>query len=245
MQQIENLGKQIDHFKKLQEGLEVGSDKYREYQQEIENLEADILDIKISQEEWNDALLDLKITELEKARDEYEKQNETLEKQLELEEAIAELNRAKTQRNKLIYREDGTGYRYEADAKAVRDAQKELDELMHDQLMDKIDEAIDAIEDLKGDENLYDYNAELIPYDGSLELHLSQSMADEILNGLQNTGVLDVLKQGVASGLSSKASSVSIAIGDVIVQEADNADALAEEIVNTLPLSIIQKVNAK
>lgn len=245
MDQIENLGKQIEHFKTLQEGLEIGSEKYREYQEEIENLEADILDIKISQEEWNDALIDLKIDELEKAREEYEKQNEALEKQLAIEEAIQELERARTQKNKLIYREDGIGYRYEADAEAVRDAQKELDELHHEQMMDKIDEAIDALENLKGDENIYDYDANLIPYEGNLEQHLSQSMADEILNGLQNAGILDVLKQGVTQNTTSGSKSVSIAIGDVIVQEANDAGELADAIVNTLPMSIIQKVNTK
>lgn len=245
MDQIENLGKQIEHFKSLQEGLEIGSDKYHEYQQEIDKLEDDILSIKIAQEEWNDALIDLKIDELEKAREEYEKQNKALEKQLALEEAISELSRAKTQRNKLIYREDGIGYRYEADANAVRDAQKELDKLYHEQMMDKVDEAIDALENLKGDENIYDYDANLIPYEGNLEQHLSQSMADEILGGLQNAGILDVLRQGAAHGASGGSRSVSIAIGDVIVNEANDAGELADAIVSTLPMSIIQKVNTK
>lgn len=244
MDQIDNLGKQIDHFKKLQEGLEIGSEKYREYQQEIDSLENDILNIKIAQEEWNDALIDLKIDELEKARDEYEKQNDALEKQLKLEEAIEELERARTQRTKRIYRE-GLGFVYEADQSAIKDAQSKLDDIRHEETMDKIDEAIDALENLKGDKNIYDYNANLIPYEGTLEASLSENAAKEILSGLMNDGVLDILKQGAANQSTNNAKTVSIAIGDVIVNEAENASDLADAIVNTLPTSILQKVQSK
>ena len=244
MDQIDNLGKQIDHFKKLQEGLEIGSEKYREYQQEIDSLENDILNIKIAQEEWNDALIDLKIDELEKARDEYEKQNDALEKQLKLEEAIEELERARTQRTKRIYRE-GLGFVYEADQSAIKDAQSKLDDIRHEETMDKIDEAIDALENLKGDKNIYDYGANLIPYEGTLEASLSENAAKEILSGLMNDGVLDILKQGAANQSTNNARTVSIAIGDVIVNEAENASDLADAIVNTLPTSILQKVQTK
>ena len=103
--QIKNLQEQNEYLKAQQSGLDVLSEKWQELQGQIDDNNDSIWDIKASQEEWNDAIADLKIEQLQKQRDELEKTNEALEKKKEMEDALEELERAKTQRTKLIYRE--------------------------------------------------------------------------------------------------------------------------------------------
>ena len=104
-EQIKNLQEQNEYLKAQQSGLDVLSEKWQELQGQIDDNNDSIWDIKASQEEWNDAIADLKIEQLQKQRDELEKTNEALEKKKETEDALEELERAKTQRTKLIYRE--------------------------------------------------------------------------------------------------------------------------------------------
>lgn len=104
-EQIKNLQEQNEYLKAQQSGLDVLSEKWQELQGQIDDNNDSIWDIKASQEEWNDAIADLKIEQLQKQRDELEKTNEALEKKKEMEDALEELERAKTQRTKLIYRE--------------------------------------------------------------------------------------------------------------------------------------------
>lgn len=104
-EQIKNLQEQNEYLKAQQSGLDVLSEKWQELQGQIDDNNDSIWDIKASQEEWNDAIADLKIEQLQKQRDELEKTNEALEKKREMEDALEELERAKTQRTKLIYRE--------------------------------------------------------------------------------------------------------------------------------------------
>ena len=49
------------------------------------------------------------------------------------------------------------GFVYEADQNKIKEAQDRVDELRHQETLDKIDEAIDAIEDNKKNDNVYDY----------------------------------------------------------------------------------------
>lgn len=104
-EQVKNLQEQNEYLKAQQSGLDVLSEKWQELQGQIDDNNDSIWDIKASQEEWNDAIADLKIEQLQKQRDELEKTNEALEKKKEMEDALEELERAKTQRTKLIYRE--------------------------------------------------------------------------------------------------------------------------------------------
>lgn len=72
-----------------------------------------------------------------------------------MEQALEDLAKAR-QRKKLIFREN-VGFTYEADYKAIQEAQDRIDELRHQETLDKIDEAIEAIEENKKDDNVYDY----------------------------------------------------------------------------------------
>lgn len=106
-------------------------------------------------------MVDLKVEELQKYQEELQKINDKYQRQKELQQAIEDLQRATAQRTQRIYR-DGIGFTYEADADAVRDAQENFEQILHDQTMDKIDEAIDALHELKDDTNVYDEFGELL-----------------------------------------------------------------------------------
>lgn len=103
-EQIQNLEQQNEILRNQQSGLDVLSEKWQELQEQIENNEQSIWDIKSAQEEWNDAIIDLQIDKLQEEREELEKTNEALEKRKEMEDALEDLEKAK-QRTKLIYRE--------------------------------------------------------------------------------------------------------------------------------------------
>ncbi|MEG2217852.1 MAG: hypothetical protein RRZ24_11905, partial [Clostridia bacterium] len=107
------LEKQNALLKAQQAGLDVLSEKYQEIQGQITDNESAIGDIKASQEEWNDAVADLKMEALQKQRDELDKQNEAYQKRLDLEQATEDLEKAKTQK-KLVYRA-GEGFSCETD----------------------------------------------------------------------------------------------------------------------------------
>lgn len=139
-------------------GYKKGSDKYNEILSQIEECQSAILDCKIAQEEWNDSIIDLQIKALEKQREELEKINAATDKQLKLEKALEAIEKARSQRTKLVYRE-GQGFVYEADQNAIKSAQEDLNDIYYEDILDKFDEAIDALEELKKDNNIYDYNA--------------------------------------------------------------------------------------
>lgn len=141
----------------LANGGDTSSKEYLEAKEALDDCLSSILDNKIAQEEWNDAILDLQIDALKKQKEELEKVNSELDHQIRLEKAIDALARARSQKNKLVYRQ-GVGFVYEADQDAIKEAQEALNDVYYDDILKKFDDAIDAIEDLKDDNNLYDYN---------------------------------------------------------------------------------------
>ena len=153
MQQIANLQQQNDLLRQQQQRLDKNSDKYREIQEQIDANSETINGIKVSQEEWNDSILDLRIDELTRMKEELEKTNDEYERQKDIQEAIEDLERAKSQR-KIRILENGT-FKYVADTKDVADKQRALDQKLHEQSMSKIDEVIEAIEDMKETNNVY------------------------------------------------------------------------------------------
>lgn len=245
--QIKNLQEQNEYLKAQQSGLDVLSEKWQELQGQIDDNNDSIWDIKASQEEWNDAIADLKIEQLQKQRDELEKTNEALEKKKEMEDALEELERAKTQRTKLIYRE-GIGFVYEADQNKIKEAQDRVDELRHQETLDKIDEAIDAIEENKKNDNVYDYEGNQVVKDfGSVNV---QALYASALENMDISGLLssiisrsaqqnmDLLKPAGETGNSP----VSFTFGDLYLSGVNDTDGLAQAIVNELPNRILQRL---
>lgn len=237
----------------IHHGLLRISELWKEYSKQLDDVDSAILDIKTNQEEWNDSLIDLEIDKLKEQRDLLEEQNDKYEKRLALEKAMQELERAKTQRNKLVYRE-GQGFVYEADQKAIMDAQEELDDQRHQEMLDKIDEAIDALEDSKRVDNLYDYFANRIPGkvpganlpDAALQQSVARAVTSVVADTLRNDiatqqaqmrSVLDSLRmQQVSAGIGT------ISISAINLYGVQDVDGLAQGIANELPILLSQKL---
>ena len=246
-EQIKNLQEQNEYLKAQQSGLDVLSEKWQELQGQIDDNNDSIWDIKASQEEWNDAIADLKIEQLQKQRDELEKTNEALEKKKEMEDALEELERAKTQRTKLIYRE-GIGFVYEADQNKIKEAQDRVDELRHQETLDKIDEAIDAIEENKKNDNIYDYEGNQVIKDfGSVNV---QALYASALENMDISGLLSSIISRSAQqnmdllNLTGETGNppANFTFGDFYLSGVNDTDGLAQAIVNELPNRILQRL---
>lgn len=248
MKQIENLEKQNEELRKQQSNLDKNSEKYQELESQIQSNNSAILDLKISQEEWNDSVIDLRIQELQEYQEELGKVNDKYQEQKELQQAIEDLERAKAQRTNKIYRE-GVGFVYESDQDAIREAQENLDQVVQDQLLGKIDDLIEALEDSKDDTNVYDANGNLLGT--RYELPNIQSL-NALLNGIGASDLLTGIVSG-AGGTASEAAAnaierarnISVAIGDIVLQNVDNPNALAEDIVNQFSNALTQALNSK
>jgi len=238
-EQIDNLEEQNDFLRDQQSGLDVLSEKWQELQDQIESNEQSIWDIKSAQEEWNDAIIDLQIDKLQEEREELEKTNEALEKRKEMEDALEDLEKAK-QKTKLIYRE-GIGFQYEADQDAIREAQNRVDELRHQEMLDKIDEAIDALEETKKDDNVYDYAGidvlKAFANGEGTKLYDFVHATTDLDKLLADKGYTAIVQSG-----ADATKPMTIQIGDITLQGIQNVDALAQSIVNELPNKLIQKL---
>lgn len=200
---IDNYNKQIAQYQKEIKtlGYKSGSEKWEEIQLKIRDCQSAVLDLMISQEQWNDSIVDIRIKELEKQREEFEKMNDAKDKQLKLEKALEALEKARSQRTKLVYRE-GQGFVYEADQDAVKKAQEDLNDIYYQDVLDKFDEAIEALEDLKKDDNLYNYDFSRHRNTKYIEKGAPQTTAKNIVAGV-TTAVNQYNKQHFASGSKS------------------------------------------
>lgn len=155
MAQIANLERQNAALREQQQNLDENSEKYQELEEQINSNLASINDIKVSQEQWNDSITDLKIAEIQKARDELEKTNATYQRQLDLQQAQEDLERAKTQRRVRTYVE-GQGYVWQASEQDIQEKTRALEQKQHEETLAKMDEAIEALEELKAEDNVYE-----------------------------------------------------------------------------------------
>lgn len=85
------------------------------------------------------AVVDLINDQIDKLKEE----SDELDKQLKLQKALKAVEEARSQHNIHIYRDNGTGFEWEADDKAVRQAQESYDELKREQ---DLNDQIDALE---------------------------------------------------------------------------------------------------
>lgn len=85
------------------------------------------------------AVVDLINDQIDKLKEE----SDELDKQLKLQKALKAVEEARSQHNIHIYRDNGTGFEWEADDKAVREAQESYDDLKREQ---DLNDQIDALE---------------------------------------------------------------------------------------------------
>ena len=264
MEQIQNLQAQNEELKRQQEGLDVLSERYQELQAQINSNEQSIWDMKTAQEQWNDAIADLEIQKLQEEREALEKENEELQKKLDMEQALEDLAKAR-QRKKLIFREN-VGFTYEADYKAIQEAQDRIDELRHQETLDKIDEAIEAIEENKKDDNVYDYTGTeqikkyasggvntrtgLVQLDGTPskpEVVFNATDAAKLYDLVHNSFDLNALRAESIGRLLEQQSTdktlarnISVQIGDIRVYGVDDAEGLAKVLKQNLESAMLQ-----
>ena len=244
MDQIQNLQQQNAMLLQQQSGLDVLSEKWQELQNQIIGNENEIWSIKSAQEEWNDAIADLRIDRLQQEREELERTNDQYQRRKDLQDAQEEYERARTQRTKLIFR-DGQGYVYENDQKALKDAQDKLDDLRHKETLAKIDDAIQAIEDQKKTNNIYDYSGQNVigsftNEQGSTLYGLIRDTA--AINGMKATGMGFTSEGYKTAGANG---GVTIQIGDIVLQNVQDADTLAQELIQKLPNKVLQAMYRK
>lgn len=248
MEQIANLEKQNEELREQQNGLDVLSEKYQDLESQIQSNIASINDMKVSQEGWNDSVLDLKISQLEEYRDKLNKTNEQYERQKKLREAIEELEKAQSQRTQKIYHE-GVGFVYEADQDELKAAQENLEDVIEDQLLSRIDDLIEALEERKDDTNIYDAEGNLLGTSYSLP---QLGTLTEILSGYYNSntvpmfsGLRGSLYDQIVAGATNNNRSMQFSFGDINLSEVNDVNTLGEAIVDMLPNAILQAINKK
>ena len=233
MKQIDNLREQNNELRDQMQGLDVLSEKYQELNKQLQDNEDKIMDIKANQEEWNDAILDLKIEVLEKQNDEYQRQ-------IDLMNALNELEDAR-QRRVLLY-DNQQGFHYVADEDALEDAQDAINDQMYQMV-------IDGLEKQKTNNNIYDnMGNQLLP-------------VTDVLSGIDFTRYYDTINRGseVSSLLTSMLKSidmpeilegttggdVSIDIGDIVLNGVNDAKELGDAIIAQLPGYLVQAIYSK
>lgn len=243
-QQIENIKAQNELLRQQMEGLDEESEKYQTILEEIAKNEESIASVKIAQEQWNDAIADLKIDALQEQRDKLQEVNDEYQKQLDYEEALAELDKAKNQRNKLVFR-NGIGFRYEADQQAIDEAQKRVDELDYQAKIDALDKQIGDLEDAKETSNIYNYTGTALTNGIEVGSTAFNDMVESLINAPINTDMVSSAIVSNADAEKKTMQSIDLKIGDIIIQKADDADQLAKNIVDRLPDAILQEMYKK
>lgn len=250
MEQIKILQEQNREYLKQQKGLDIMSEKYQELESHIQQNISTINQMKASQEEWNDSVYDIQIGKINDFRDQLNKTNELYERQKNLQEAIQELEKAQNQRTQRVYRE-GIGFSFESDQEGLKDAQENLKNVIRDELMSKVDDLIDALEEEKNNNNIYDPNGNLLGTQYVIPQldNLSEILSDYYSNPNTAPSVDAIRKlfmdELVSNSNTSNSNQASINIGDIIVNEANNGNDLANAIINQLPNALLQALYHK
>lgn len=150
----DTLDKQIDKYNELKDAAD---DRYDEELDKLDDLKDSLSNQSDDYERAQKAVtkfLDEQLSTTEKERDaieEYydyvidamEKQKEEQEESLELAEAYEALMNAMTQKTKKVYKE-GLGWVWEADSKAIAEAKKNYDDLVHNASVKEIEKQKDS-----------------------------------------------------------------------------------------------------
>nr|DAM85819.1 MAG TPA: minor tail protein [Caudoviricetes sp.] len=152
------------------------------------------------------AVVDLINDQIDKLKEE----SDELDKQLKLQKALKAVEEARSQRNIHIYRDNGTGFEWEADDKAVRQAQESYDELKREQ---DLNDQIDALEKYRDAWQAtiddYEKNANkqkaMALLGADWEAQILAMRTDKIAGFAQNyTDICDQLNEDVTGSIASQ-----------------------------------------
>ena len=110
--------------------------------------------IMVEQENQWDSLAQKRIDTLNEYLDALKKEKDYKDRTLAIEKAQYELNKAKNNLTKKVW--DGHQWVYTADTEAIQSAQENLDNLQYEELVNVLEDLIEALEQFKKDMNLYD-----------------------------------------------------------------------------------------
>lgn len=152
------------------------------------------------------AVVDLINDQIDKLKEE----SDELNKQLKLQKALKAVEEARNQRNIHIYRDNGTGFDWEADDKAVRQAQESYDELKREQ---DLNDQIDALEKYRDAwqatiddyEKNIDKQKAMALLGADWEKQILDMRTDKIAGFAQNyTDICDQLNEDVTGSIASQ-----------------------------------------
>lgn len=167
----------------------------------VSKLESEKYSLMQEQEEYTDKLVDIEISKYQELRDEIEKANDAKQKALELTEKEIALQKELENRTNLIYRNGK--YVYEFDSSAVREKQNDLDNYYAQQQLDKLDDIIDKLGDLKNTLNYREGAKPIGDYETNPS-HLVEAAKRLII------GITGEVKGAYASGTTSAKGGLSL-----------------------------------
>lgn len=153
--------------------------------------------------EQYDTVIDVLTDMIEKRIDSLDEENDELERQQRLEQALLDLERARASHTKRIYRE-GEGFVWEADANAVRDAQKAYDDLKKEYADDEVVNSLNKVKDaLKDIQNAYQTakNNQLVAdlFGDNWDVSLTEMLDKLVAGGDESDVVLQRMLADIAS----------------------------------------------
>lgn len=139
--------------------IKIGDDDYQKWVNNINHLTASIYDEMAAEEDLYDSLIQTRIDGLKEVLNTLNKINNANERALTLQKAKYDLERAMNQRTSQILTKDGLVW--QTSQKDIRDAQEKLQDVEFDEILNKIQDVIDELEDLNKKQGLYDENGNL------------------------------------------------------------------------------------
>lgn len=231
--QIDNLEMQNAEILKQMEGMDVLSEKYQELNDQLMENKASIMDMKASQEEWNDAVVDLKIAALQK-------QNDAYQQRLNIMEALNGIEDAR-QRRLSVYKE-GEGFVYEADQDAMRSAQQTLDGALYDLMLDNLEQSKEA-------NNLYDNIGNQLEEITDVLTGIDfNKYYESISSGMENSKILsDALSHADLADIvgGTGLGKIEVDLSNMTLNGVNSVEELGEAIVSQLPAYILQYMHEK
>ena len=182
----------LEQFNKnLQSGVyEDNEELYLKDKANIEALKTSIYEEMSDQESMLDEVFQLRIDALTEEKEALQKLYDLQQRRYKLEEAQYNLEKAK-QRTNLVY--NGTEFVYQADTNALKEAEKALEEAKYNELINKIDDWIQAMEDAKEDFNLYDADGNPLGSTADI-IEAAIKYGDDFLDGLEKIFKLNNLE---------------------------------------------------
>lgn len=180
---------QAEFDKNLAAGVyENNEEKFIEDKAKVESAKATLYELCEDGESMFDEILQLRIDGLNEEKEALQKLYDLQERRYKLEKAQYNLEKAK-QRTNLVY--NGKEFVYQADTNALKEAERALEEVQHNEVINKIDDVIDAIENLK-DINLYDADGNAL---GNAEdiIKAAKEQSDDLVEGIAEVLALNKL----------------------------------------------------